>query len=771
MKNKNNKMKKISILALSLQFITLGQMVNAEEIEKSIEIGGTAVTKKSAKFGEYNGLDQSTVNGGFDIRGGDAYDGQNGTKLWEATGSDLGTTSRSLNGSMSDQGKWKLKIGHDELRHNISDTYQTPQQGSMGGNVFTIPANFGTINSYSGTANSKDSARVLNATQLADFHTEKVSSNRYNTSFGSSYIFNENLNLQVDYNHLEQTGAKLIGSSAQGGVATPTGTDTWKAEAVHILMNPTKYKTDTVDLALNWMTEKGHLTSSYSGSFFRDGYNSLSWQNNLTTNLNGSGACASGGNCTYDNNSMSTAPGNDFHQLNLQGGYNFTPKTKLTAGGSYGRNTQKDGYAATAIAQPNGTIVDTMQLNGLPAANLNGLIIFTNANLLLTNQTTDDLQLSAGIKFNERNNRSPSKTYKYYVLGGVAAGQQYTGINNPYSNRKLQTEVAADYRLSKAQKLRLNFENENIKRWCNDVATNAECVDNPRSRENKVGLNYKIRATEDLSFKAGYNYSTRSADRALTYMTPIGSTTAAPALGIDGKDVVGYTAMPYASRKEKIINAGTTWQATEKLDLALNGSFTQDKYHSTLGVQRTNNEALNLDTTYSYNENHSVSAYVSWQSGLRDMSNGANGTTSLAPTQVWTNRLQDDSSALGLIAENRGLMGGKMEIIGDLSYSLDKSKFATQVPYLATCSASTALTCGSLPDIKSKVVTIKLTDNYQINKNNKVSVGYIYSHRITDDYFYNGYQYGYTPNRVMPTNEQAPTYNISLVTLSYNYLF
>jgi MtrB/PioB family decaheme-associated outer membrane protein len=480
-------------------------MVNAEEIEKSIEIGGTAVTKKSAKFGEYNGLDQSTINGGFDIRGGDAYDGQNGTKLWEATGSDLGTTSRSLNGSMSDQGKWKLKIGHDELRHNISDTYQTPQQGSMGGNVFTIPANFGTINSYSGTVNSKDSTRVLNATQLADFHTEKVSSNRYNTSFGSSYIFNENLNLQVDYNHLEQTGAKLIGSSAQGGVTTPTGTDTWKAEAVHILMNPTKYKTDTVDLALNWMTDKGHLTSSYSGSFFRDGYNSLSWQSNLTTNLNGSGACASGGNCTYDNNSMSTAPGNDFHQLNLQGGYNFTPKTKFTAGGSYGRNTQKDGYVATAIAQPNGTIVDTMQLNGLPAANLNGLIIFTNANLLLTNQTTDDLQLSAGIKFNERNNRSPSKTYKYYVLGGVATGQQYTGINNPYSNRKLQTEVAADYRLSKAQKLRLNFENENIKRWCNDVATNAECVDNPRSRENKVGLNYKIRATEDLSFKAGYN--------------------------------------------------------------------------------------------------------------------------------------------------------------------------------------------------------------------------------------------------------------------------
>ena len=134
---KNNGKTKIIIMALAVQSGLLIQGANAAGVEKSIDISADKVTTKSAKFGEYNGLDESTVNGGFDIKGGDAYDGQDGTKSWEIGASDLGTTSRSVKGLMSNQGKWKLNVGFDELRHNVSDTYQTPQQGTMGGNTFT----------------------------------------------------------------------------------------------------------------------------------------------------------------------------------------------------------------------------------------------------------------------------------------------------------------------------------------------------------------------------------------------------------------------------------------------------------------------------------------------------------------------------------------------------------------------------------------------------------------------------------------------------------
>lgn len=120
-------------------------------------------------------------------------------------------------------------------------------------------------------------------------------------------------------------------------------------------------------------------------------------------------------------------------------------------------------------------------------------------------------------------------------------------------------------------------------------------------------------------------------------------------------------------------------------------------------------------------------------------------------------------------------MGGKLELTGDLSYSLDKSRYSTQVPYTlvsgVACSASTALTCGDLPDIKSQLTTLKLTGIYALDKSSKVSVAYMYQQLKSDDYFYNTYQYGYTGLRVMPTNQLAPNYSVNLVAVSYIYNF
>ncbi len=116
----------------------------------TIEIGIQNASKDSAKFGEYNGLDKKGVTGigNFSLRGGDAYGSQaggQGTMRYEFSGSDLGTTSREVSGSVSDQGKWTIGASYDQLRHNFTDSYQTPYQGSMGGNSFTLPETFGGI--------------------------------------------------------------------------------------------------------------------------------------------------------------------------------------------------------------------------------------------------------------------------------------------------------------------------------------------------------------------------------------------------------------------------------------------------------------------------------------------------------------------------------------------------------------------------------------------------------------------------------------------------
>jgi len=672
----------------------------------TIEIGVENVSRTSAKFGEYTGLRKSggELIGNFSVSGGDAYNG--GTQRWGIIGTDLGTTSRALGGSISNQGLWDISIGYDELRHSISDTYQTPQQGSMGGNNFTFPATFGTFN-----AQANPSARTLDANQLGAFHTEDVGTTRKNTSFGAGFNFNPQLSMKFDYNHLDQSGAKLQAFGNQGGVTIASGIG--RAEAVAILMSPTNYKTDTFNLALNWVGDKGHLTGGYYGSIFRDGYDSLSWENAMlqTTGFVG---CPSGGACTYQTNMASTAPDNQFHQLNLSGGYAFSPSTRLAGGLSYGRNTQDDSYAPGAVMQAG--------IGVLPQPSLDGLVKTTHADLKLTNQTTKDLVLSAAYKFNERDNRTASNVYEYIHLGGSPATHSYDAVNTPYSNKKTQLELAGDYRLAKGQSLRLAYERENIKRWCNNVVGGAQCVASPSSSEDKLGLTYRVKASENVKLNAGYIYENRRADFDHGFFANIGdphNTAARNAVNapatVNAGDQLGYLAYPYASRKQDILKAGVNWQASEKLDIGLNGRYSNDKYDAALGVQGGDTSSVNFDATYAYNANSTVSAYASWQNSQRDLRNGLNGTAVLAATSIWTNQLKEDSNAIGLTTKHTGFMGGKFELLGDLSYSLDKSHYSTQVPYLSSpaCTDPTILSCGDTPDIKARLLTFQLTGTYK----------------------------------------------------------
>ena len=41
----------------------------------------------------------------------------------------------------------------------------------------------------------------------------------------------------------------------------------------------------------------------------------------------------------------------------------------------------------------------------------------------------------------------------------------------------------------------------------------------------------------------------------------------------------------------------------------------------------------------------------------------------------------------------------------------------------------------------------------------------------TDDFFFNGYQTGFTPAQVLPNNQQPGSYSVNVISLSYLYTF
>lgn len=805
MKINSGKMR-VSLLALAVQGALLAMCAmpaHADDDEaaalknptNTVEIGASNTSQSSAKFGEYNGLNKSGAKAvaNFSVRGGD-YGDSNGTKRWAISGTDLGTTSRALGVSMGNQGSWSVGIGYDELQHNLWDTYKTPYQGSMGGNSFTLPAAgfpFSTAAAANVAAGSPipapigtDGAANLAAIN-ANFHQVDVYTSRKNSSISAGVNLNAQWDVKFDFNHLDQSGAKLasFGSMLNAAAVGVTG------EAVSVLPNPTNYKTDTMTLALNWKGDQAHVTTSYFGSYFHEGYDRVNFQT-----FAGTGSV---------NQIMSTTPSNTFHQLNVNGGYDFTSATKLTGGLSYGRNTQNDAF-----------VVDAYSMGApAPQASLNGLVNNTHADLKLTNQTTRDLVLSAGMKYDERRDKTASNFYKLNALDG-AANHLATFANTPLSLRKTQWELAGDYRLSSDQHVRLAYNREDVRRWCDQYAVSVgiaagasgyypagtNCVVATGSYDNKLSATYKVMATEDVNLNVGYSFSKRvttSDPNAIT--SRIGTNgnvnlSAVPLIwGINSGDFRGFYPVFDASRKEQMLKAGANWQATEKLSLVLGGKYTDDKYDSQWGEQKGNSWSVNLDANYAYSEYGSIAAYMTQQHRQRNMTdllrsptsaNSPASTTALniPPGANWTDTQKDNDTTIGIGAKQNGMMASRLELGEDLTYTSGKTGYTTVFNYAAattgsgtlpvyTCASPQFLTCGSLPEVNNHVVQFKLSGKYKLDKNSKIAVGYIYQHMKSTDYYYNGLQAGYTPSALMPTNQQSPNYTVNYVTASYLYNF
>ena len=801
MKNNNGKMQ-VSLMALAVQgallaMCTMSAHADDEEVAalknptNTIEVGATNVSKASAKFGEYNGMNKAGVDVdlSMSLKGGDSYGEANGVRRWSINGRDLGLSSRAADATVGDQGKWNIGVGYDELQHNLWDTYKTPYIGGAGGNTFTLPAGFPISTAAAGLLPGGTNLAANLVKINAAMHPMDIGTSRKNTSVNAGYTIDDQWSVKFDYNHLDQSGAKLA-SAASMANALAVGVT---GETMAMLANPTNYKTDTLNLALNWIGDKAHVSTSYFGSFFKEGYDRVTFQT-----FAGTGTAIE---------TMSTYPSNDFHQLNVSGGYDFSSKTKLTGGLSYGRNTQNDTFVKDAYSM----------ITAAPQTSLNGLVNTYHADLRLTDQTTKDLKLSGSIKYDERDDKTASNFYHFNAVSG-SANNAANFANTPFSNKKTQLELAGDYRLNQDQHLRLAYNREEIKRWCNQYAVGGigltpllatgnniypagvSCVVATGSHDDKLSAAYKLKANDALDLNFAYSYSDRvttSDPNAITARLGLnGNPNLATAAvvgntliqGLNAGDYRGFYPFFDASRKQQMLKAGANWQANEKWTLAAGMKVTDDQYPSTYGVTKGSSWGVNLDANYAYSENGAIVGYLTQQHRQRDMTDlyrslttpaGAASATALnIPSgATWSDKETNDDMTIGIGAKRNNLMDSKLDIATDLTYTLGSTNYNTYFNYAAattgglTCASPQFLTCGSLPTVQSKVLQLKLTGKYKVDKQSRVMMAYVYQQMNSTDYYYNAMQAGSTPLALMPTNQQAPNYTVNVVTVAYIHDF
>lgn len=772
-----------ALLVVAAPLVAVAQQAPADDAKdltcptSYFDLGVLNVPADSPKFGEYSGLNESGMYAlaDFDLRGGNAWCQGSGTLHWDARGTNLGTTSRNLGANVSAQGWWSFGLDYDQLRHYTADNYETPLLGSRGDNVFLLPPTFGVINTTTTAVNgvltsTNKGTQTLTPAQRSAFHRDDVYNERENTSLTAGYAFNKDWSVKFDFKRLDESGAKLISAGTDAFNLTSSGGFNYGGERILVLMNPTEYKNDTFALALNWVGRQAYVSATYYASLFHDDFNGVSFSNPYVSGGTGNAPVPAPGTspgAAFPISTMSTPPSNQFHQINLTGGYIFSPATKLVGGVSYARNTQDASFAGTYT-----TVPDTVP--GLPVSSFDGRVLTKHADAKLTHQLSGAVNLSAGFKYNERANESASNTYTFVDLGGGKA----TAVNIPMSNKREQFDAGADWRIDTRQRVHFGYEYDHIDRWCgNALANNAQgslsatnagyyvfasCVQVPKDTENKLVTTYKLKLGEKVDFNVGYTHADRSADVNPSFYNPMQANN-------QGFENFGYRAFFDASRRQNLFKGGVNWQASDKFSISVNGRYTKDDYYdSALGVQNGNSGSANVDANFSASENVTFGGYFSWQKRSRDLLTAA-GRNAVAPLNtLWANTLTDRDNTVGLNGRQKGLLKGKFELGEDFTYGLSKSKYyTTLVQNIANAQGNN----GTSPNISSQLTQFRLMGTYELNRASHVMLGYLYQRLKSNDYFYGAYQYGFTPSSLLPTNQQAPNYSVNTVFVAYRYSF
>ncbi len=650
----------------------------------TVEIGVGDISRDSYKFGEYNGLRRQGLFGigRLDLSGGGAYDSADATR-WRFGADNLGLETREAAFEYRNQGLFRLNFGADELRHNLSDSYQTPFLGA-GGNVLTLPGNWlkplvpqvsGTALNYrslspvTGDASAVNAAGVvvapsaaqlttLNAIRAADlpaFHRVELSTTRSIFDAGLGYDLSNKWSIATNWRHERKEGLK----------ATAMANDFLNGNSSVTLPEQVDNETEQFNFAANYAGDHGFMQAAYYGSFFRQHVNQTTW--------------ADPNSPTTSSASIARAPSNVFHQLNLTGGYNITAATKVVVTGSYGYNTQSDSYLSDASLPI-----------GLPRGSLDAVVRTKLLDFKLTTRPVKSLNLIFDYKFDQRDTDAAVDTYVFYDANlprnaaasvfnaalGLPANTVGSNIdifnNRPQSKKINKLDFSADYALTKRDSVGGGYSWEQIERECKGAWI--DCEDARETKENTIHAEWRSKVTDDLSARLALAESSRTGNynsNAWLALTPmaqvvpagVGATTSAygymQQTGLTGwGPIAGYPTTPLtgdaaifspnnnvipaplygsrdvlaevpgirrftaADRNRDKLRSSVNWMASERLSLQAGVDYNRDRYtHTEFGLLDSRTAALNLDASLQASETFSIGMFYSYED-LRSQSAG-----------------------------------------------------------------------------------------------------------------------------------------------------
>lgn len=395
----------------------------------------------------------------------------------------LGRDDEHLEAEVGKAGSYKARFVYNKVPHVYATNAKTPYRGVGTGNL-TLPEAF-PPNSVSG-----EGAEALNdyiAAQKA--FTLRV--DRERLGLAVDYEVMEGLNAYIDYKHENREGRKAYGGSFNFDFLEALG----NIGSVNEVVQPIDYFSDDVTAGIRFRGRGFNLNASYTGSFFKNSIDSLSYENPWNT------AGIFGGSYSPVTGQTDLAPNNEFNQFRLEGDYALPWWNGLaTLSVTRGRMEQDDRLLpfTTNSGVLFGGLFDFDQWNttaGLVRKTAEARIDTGLEQLKLSFKPTDALGVSLGYRhYDEDNGTDPFATCNtlngqcaFLLLDGALAeafqapgfirlfdprnGQfaNFHYLSVPWDYRKDKYSAALSYQWSPRTHLGFDYEFESIERSYREV--------------------------------------------------------------------------------------------------------------------------------------------------------------------------------------------------------------------------------------------------------------------------------------------------------------
>jgi MtrB/PioB family decaheme-associated outer membrane protein len=694
----------LSLLACALTFLWAGSAAHAQEgsdeantasergwlcarcqtatgWELDIDAGPAYVTDDAYNFGDFTGLDEK---GGYlfsDFYGRFRDDQANYLTFEGYTRSEDALALFVKGGK---QNLYQIRGSYQAIPRRIFNTTVTPYLGN-GDDSLALPASWVRAPN---TAGMTDLANSLAPVDIGwDWDIYSVG---FDIEPGQRWKF------RTDFTRREKSGVKRSAGS-------------FSFSAVEFAQ-PTQYTTDDLELELAYGTDNWQTSLRYYGSVFRNGYESLTWDNPYTSNA---GA---------DTGQMALPPDNESHQLALAGSMLLPARTTLTGHISLGHLTQNADLLPfttnPGLATP------------LPATSANAEVDTLNVNLRAVSSPWRKVTVEGELRYNDFDNKTPVSLYDYVVTD--TASSNTPAPNTAYDYERSDIKLRGEYRLTRKTRLHAGFDTERFSR--NDQART-------RTTTNKLWFRMHSRLSNSSRFDLDLFTEDRDGSE----------------YGVDGDPAAPENPLMrkfnMADRTRNGMKLRGTVLASERTDFGWEVAFGNDDYKkSEIGI--TESDYVRVGADFSWLFTGSATAYASVYN--EDVSTEQANSQSFS-TPDWTATSDDTFTTASIGANWPGLIG-KLEGKAEYIWSQSVGEIDTDTSGLPS----------SFPDLRTKRQNITLGVSYPYSDALSIGVDYIYEDFSSSDWHLDGVEPA-TVGNLLSLGADAWNYDTSVLYFNVQY--